>query len=68
MIDCQGTGGLTVWQLPVVSRMGLHRKTSCSVTREFHKVRLKGQPEPVLSGPDALYTCKRAGKTVGRRH
>jgi len=38
-----------------------------SVVRQFLKVKLKGHKEPVLSGPYALYTCKKKGKTVGRR-
>ena len=38
-----------------------------SVTRQFLKIRLKGQREPVLTGPYALFTCKKNGRTVGRR-
>jgi len=38
-----------------------------SVVRQFLRLRLKGQKEPVLAGPYALYTCKKKGKTVGRR-
>jgi len=38
-----------------------------SVTRQFLKVRLKRQSEPVLSGPYALFTYKKNGQTVGRR-
>jgi hypothetical protein len=38
-----------------------------SVTRQFLKVKLKRQSEPVLSGPYALFTCKKNGRTVGRR-
>jgi hypothetical protein len=38
-----------------------------SVVRQFLKVKLKGRKEPVLSGPYALYTRKKKGKTVGRR-
>ncbi len=38
-----------------------------SVTRQFLKVKLKGQSEPVLSGPYALFTYKKNGQTVGRR-
>jgi hypothetical protein len=38
-----------------------------SVIRQFLKLRLKGQKEPVLAGPYALYTCKKKGKTEGRR-
>jgi len=38
-----------------------------SVTRQFLKIRLKGQRNPVLTGPYALFTCKKNGRTVGRR-
>jgi hypothetical protein len=38
-----------------------------SVIRQFLKLRLKGQKDPVLAGPYALYTCKKKGKTQGRR-
>ena len=38
-----------------------------SVTRQFLEIRLKGQREPVLTGPYALFTCKKNGRTVGRR-
>jgi len=38
-----------------------------SVVRQFLKLRLKGQKDPVLAGPYALYTCKKKGKTEGRR-
>jgi len=38
-----------------------------SVTRQFLKVKLKSQSDPVLSGPYALFTCKKKGRTVGRR-
>lgn len=38
-----------------------------SVIRQFLKVRLKGQRRPVLSGPYALFTFKRKGKTISRR-
>lgn len=38
-----------------------------SVTRQFLKIKLKGQKEPVLAGPYALFTCKKNGRTVGRR-
>ena len=38
-----------------------------SVIRQFLKVRLKGQTEPIFSGPYALYTFKQRGKTVSRR-
>src|SRR5512139_2924156 len=38
-----------------------------SVIRQFLKVRLKGQAEPIFSGPYALYTFKHKGKTVSRR-
>ena len=38
-----------------------------SVVRQFLKLRIKGQKDPVLAGPYALYTCKKKGKTVGRR-
>jgi hypothetical protein len=38
-----------------------------SVTRQFLKIRLKGQREPVLTGPYALFTCKKNGRTLGRR-
>lgn len=52
----------------LLARIGLiEEMRRGSVTRQFLKVRLKGQPEPVLSGPYALYTCKRGGKTIGRR-
>lgn len=52
----------------LLSRIGvIEEMRRGSVTRQFLKVRLKGQLEPVLSGPYALFTCKKAGKTVGRR-
>lgn len=38
-----------------------------SVTRQFLKIKLKGQKEPSLAGPYALFTCKKDGRTVGRR-
>ena len=38
-----------------------------SVIRQFLKIRLKGQQEPIFSGPYALYTSKQKGKTVSRR-
>ena len=38
-----------------------------SVTRQFLKIQIKGQPGPILSGPYALFTCKKEGRTVGRR-
>jgi hypothetical protein len=38
-----------------------------SVIRQFLKIKLKGQREPTLSGPYALFTFKRKGKTVSRR-
>ncbi len=38
-----------------------------SVIRQFLKVKLKGQREPALSGPYALFTFKQKGKTVSRR-
>ena len=38
-----------------------------SVTRQFLKVKLKRQSDPVFSGPYALFTYKKNGRTVGRR-
>ena len=38
-----------------------------SVVRQFVKVKLKSQKDPVLNGPYALYSCKKKGKTVSRR-
>ncbi len=38
-----------------------------SVTRQFLKIKLKGQKEPSLAGPYALFTCKKNKHTVGRR-
>lgn len=38
-----------------------------SVTRQFLKFQRKGEKEPVFTGPYALFTCKRGGRTVGRR-
>jgi hypothetical protein len=38
-----------------------------SVTRQFLKMKLKGQREPALAGPYVLFTCKKNGRTVGRR-
>ena len=38
-----------------------------SVTRQFLRIKLKGQKEPVFTGPYALFTCKKNGRTVGRR-
>ena len=52
----------------LLSRIGLiEEMRRGSVTRQFLKVRLKGQSEPVLSGPYALFTRKSGGRTVGRR-
>ena len=38
-----------------------------SVTRQFLKSKKKRLAEPILIGPYALYTCKKKGKTLGRR-
>jgi len=38
-----------------------------SVTRQFLKIKLKGRKDPIFSGPYALFTCKKNGRTVGRR-
>jgi len=38
-----------------------------SVVRQFFKVKTKGKTRPRLRGPYALYTCKKRGKTEGRR-
>jgi hypothetical protein len=38
-----------------------------SVTRQFLKFQRKGEQEPIWTGPYALFTCKRGGRTVGRR-
>ncbi len=38
-----------------------------SVTRQFLKVKLKGQPNPTVAGPYALFTFKQKGRTVSRR-
>jgi hypothetical protein len=38
-----------------------------SVLRQFFKVRRRSSPDPVFVGPYALFTCKRNGRTVGRR-
>lgn len=38
-----------------------------SVTRQILKIKRKGQREPALGGPYALFTCKKNGRTVGRR-
>ena len=38
-----------------------------SVTRQFLKVKRKRQSEPLFTGPYALFTYKKGGKTVGRR-
>ena len=38
-----------------------------SVIRQFLKIQLKGKRKPTLSGPYALFTLKRKGKTVSRR-
>ena len=38
-----------------------------SVTRQFLKFKRKGEKEPGFTGPYALFTCKRGGRTVGRR-
>jgi len=38
-----------------------------SVTRQFLKIKLKGQKEPALAGPYGLFTCKKNGRTMGRR-
>jgi hypothetical protein len=55
-------------RLELLSRIGLiEEMRRGSVTRQFLKVRLKGQSEPVLSGPYALFTRKSGGRTVGHR-
>jgi hypothetical protein len=46
---------------------GIEEMRRGSVVRQFLKVKLKGRKEPALIGPYALYTCKKKGKTVGRR-
>jgi hypothetical protein len=52
----------------LLARIGLiEEMRRGSVTRQFLKVRLKNQAEPVLSGPYALFTRKSGGRTVGRR-
>ena len=52
----------------LLARIGLiEEMRRGSVTRQFLKVRLKSQAEPVLSGPYALFTRKSGGRTVGRR-
>lgn len=38
-----------------------------SVIRQFLKIRLKGKRKPVLSGPYALFSFKKKGKTISRR-
>ncbi|OGD17605.1 MAG: hypothetical protein A2Y69_15725 [Candidatus Aminicenantes bacterium RBG_13_59_9] len=38
-----------------------------SVIRQFFKFKPKGKARPRRRGPYALYTCKKQGKTVGRR-
>lgn len=38
-----------------------------SVNRQFLKIQRKGAKEPALAGPYALFTCKKKGRTVGRR-
>lgn len=38
-----------------------------SVTGQFLKVRRKGQSEPILTSPYALFTFKHKGQTVRRR-
>lgn len=38
-----------------------------SVVRQFLKVKRQNSPTPVLVGPYALFTCKKNGRTVGRR-
>ncbi len=38
-----------------------------SVVRQFVKIKQRGKAKPRLRGPYALYTCKRKGKTFGRR-
>lgn len=55
-------------RLELLARIGLiEEMRRGSVTRQFLKVRLKNQTEPVLSGPYALFTRKSEGRTVGRR-
>jgi hypothetical protein len=38
-----------------------------SVTRQFIKSKTKSKAEPIFTGPYALFTCKKEGRTVGRR-
>ena len=52
----------------ILSHIGLiEEMRRGSVTRQFLKIKLKGQKEPALAGPYALFTCKKNGRTVGRR-
>ena len=48
-----------------ISAIGEMRRGS--VVRQFLKVKLKGRKDPVLSGPYALFSRKRKGKTEARR-
>lgn len=38
-----------------------------SVVRQFLKAKRQGLELPVFIGPYALFTCKRKGRTIGRR-
>jgi hypothetical protein len=51
----------------ILSRIaGIEEMRRGSVTRQFLKVKRKGS-ESVFTGPSALFTYKKGGKTVGRR-
>ena len=52
----------------ILARMALiEEMRRGSVTRQFLKIRVKGKSEPNLTGPYALFTSKKEGRTVGRR-
>ncbi len=38
-----------------------------SVIRQFLRIKLSGKGKPVLSGPYALFSFKRKGRTISRR-
>ncbi len=51
-----------LWQISLIEEM-----RRGSVIRQFLKIKLKGKRGPILSGPYALFSFKKKGKTISRR-
>jgi len=55
-------------RLEILDRMAsIEEMRRGSVIRQFFKIKHPGMAKPLLRGPYALYTCKKKGKTIGRR-